>query len=195
MIQVETRQQTEPYAGHCRRTRRRIYRCFADLLDYPGPNLADRTRRCVDLLGPDYPDAAEGIRDFLDFAENTPLGRLEEIYTGTFDVNPACYIFAGYMLFGESFKRGRFLVQLQEKYRERGFSAGDELADHVPVLFRFLATLDSEDVLAEQLVDNCLVPVLQKMNANFKNDTETPNPYARVLRAILVVLEGDRSHD
>lgn len=203
MIQVETRQQShpEPYAGHRRRAGRGIYRCFADLLDYPSPDLADQTRQCVDLLSPDHgsgphcSEAAKRLQDFLDFVERTPLGRLEEIYTGTFDVNPACYIFAGYMLFGESFKRGKFLVQLQEKYREHGFSAGNELADHVPVLFRFLATLDPEDVLAQQLVDNCLIPVLQKMNANFKDDTATPNPYARVLGAILIVLEGDRSHD
>lgn len=203
MIQMELRQRTYPgsAAGHHPPRRRDIYRCFAALLDYPTPGLADQTRQCVDLLrhddgsGPHRSEAAEGLGDFLDFVERTPLGRLEEIYTGTFDVNPACYIFAGYLLFGESFKRGKFLVQLQEKYREHGFSAGNELADHVPVLFRFLATLDPEDVLTQQLLDNCLIPVLQEMAANFKDDTEPSNPYARVLRAVLTLLEGDRSHD
>ena len=36
-------------------------------------------------------------------------------------MNPACYIFAGYILFGESFNRGKFLVRLQKEYRERAF--------------------------------------------------------------------------
>ena len=119
-----------------------IYLRFADLLDYPGPRILDQALECVDLLAQEEPQTVELIQGFVDFAGRTPLGRLEEIYTGTFDVNPACYIYAGYLLFGESFKRGKFLVRLQEKYREHGFSAEKELADHVPVLFRFLATLD-----------------------------------------------------
>ena len=195
----DTRQQTgsEPRPEGSRRGSQRgsrkeigrVYLCFADLLDYPGPGLADQTRTCADLLALDHPEAAGCLQEFLDCVEGTPLGRLEEIYTATFDVNPACYIFAGYLLFGESFKRGKFLVRLQEKYRERGFSAGNELADHVPVLFRFLSTLDPEEVLAQELVEDCLLPVLGKMNASFKNDTDRPNPYSQVLRAILAVLE------
>jgi nitrate reductase delta subunit len=207
MMKGDTQQQigpdprTEPSPERSRREGRRTYLCFADLLDYPGPDLADQARTCADLLAPDHPpvlsggprEAAGRLQGFLDFVESTPLGRLEEIYTATFDVNPACYIFAGYLLFGESFKRGKFLVRLQEKYRERGFSAGNELADHLPVLFRFLATLDPEEVLAQELVGDCLIPVLQKMNASFKNDADKPNPYAQVLRAILARLEQDQT--
>ena len=170
-------------------TQQRIYLLFADLLDYPRPHLVDRARESSSLLRLDYPEAAEDVQSFLDFAEITATGRLEEIYTGTFDLNPACYIFAGYLLFGESFKRGKFLVQLQEKYRERGFTAGNELADHLAVIFRFLATLEVDEDLAQKLVENCLVPVLTQMNANFKHDLERPNPYAQVLRAVLNVLE------
>lgn len=167
-----------------------IYLRFGDLLDYPGPELAHQARACAELLAREVPTAAHRLGPFLEAVEQTPLGRMEEIYTGTFDVNPACYIFAGYILFGESFKRGKFLVQLQERYRERGFSAGNELADHMAVIFRFLATLDPNEDLARELRETCLVPVLQQMNAGFKPDTAQPNPYASVLRAILTTLEA-----
>lgn len=167
----------------------RIYMSFAELIDYPGADLADQARECVGQLKQDHPEAAEQLERFLEFAESTPLGRLEEIYTGTFDLNPACFIFAGYLLFGESFKRGKFLVGLQQRYKERGFSVGPELADHLSVMFRFLATLEVEDVLAQELLEDCLLPVLQRMNANFKHDNENPNPYAGVLKVILNVLE------
>lgn len=171
-------------------TLHQIYLRFAALFDYPRPDLADRTRECASLLTLDYPEAARSIQDFLDFVESTPLGRLEEIYTATFDVNPTCYIYAGYQLFGESFKRGEFLVRLKEKYREHGFVERNELADHVAVLFRFLTTLDSDEVLARQLLEDCLVPVLHKMNDSFVDQSQSrPNPYAQVLRAALVVLE------
>jgi len=162
---------------------------FADLLDYPGPGLLDQARECADLLKPDQPEAAEHVAYFLEFAKSASPGQLEEIYTGTFDLNPACYIFAGYLLFGESFKRGKFLVGLQERYRERGFSAGNELADHLAVMFRFLATLEAHEALAQELLEDCLLPVLQRMNKNFEHDNEKPNPYARVLQAVLHVVE------
>lgn len=166
-----------------------IYLRFADLLDYPGPDLLSQACTCADLLALDYPAAADQIRDFVKDAEGIPLGRLEEIYTGTFDVSPACYIFAGYILFGESFHRGKFLVRLQEEYRKRGFSAGNELADHLAVMFRFSSMLDPNQLLAQQLVSDCFIPVLTKMNASFKSENGNPNPYRQVLRAILIVLE------
>ncbi len=163
---------------------------FGNLLDYPTPEIASQTRECAALLALTEPEVANSLYRFLEVVESTPLGRLEEIYTGTFDVSPACYIFAGYMLFGESFNRGKFLVRLQEKYRERGFSMGNELADHLAVMFRFLSTLDTTETLAQELIDDCFIPVLQKMNDSFKNnDTERPNPYLHLLRATLATLE------
>jgi nitrate reductase delta subunit len=171
--------------------RQKTYLCFAGMLDYPRPQLADRARECTHLLILDYPEAARPIQDFLDFVQSTSPGRLEEIYTATFDVNPTCYIYAGYQLFGESFKRGEFLVRLKEKYRERGFVARNELPDHLAVLFKFLSTLDSTDVLARELVEDCLRPALHKMSDSFSNESQSnPNPYAQVLRAALAVLEG-----
>ncbi len=172
-------------------SQQKLYQHFANLLDYPGPDLdlVDQARECVNALTPEYADEAAQLALFLAFAERTPQGQLEEIYTATFDLNPACYIFVGYLMFGESFKRGKFLVGLQERYKERGFSAGDELADHLAVILRFVSTLDPEEVLVQELVEDCLLPVLQRMNANFKHDNENPNPYAQVLRAALSVLE------
>jgi len=172
----------------------RIFLRFADLLDYPGPQLLDQARECAKLLKVDHPEAAEHVAYFLAFCKDAAPGQLEEVYTGTFDMNPACYIFAGYLLFGESFKRGKFLVGLQERYQQRGFSAGSELADHLAVMFRFLATLKIDDVLGQELLEDCLVPVVQRMNKNFKHDNERPNPYARVLRAVLNVLEQTQQH-
>ena len=66
---------------------------------------------------------------------------------------------------------------------------GNELADHLAVIFKYLALLEPDEILAQQLVEHCLVPVLQKMNDSFKRDRDIPNPYAQVLRAILNVLK------
>lgn len=168
--------------------RQDMLRYFGDLLDYPTPELAGQARACAELLGPEHGEAASQLRDFAGYMERTPLGRMEEIYTGTFDMNPACYIFAGYILFGESFKRGKFLVRLQEEYRARGFSAGSELADHMAVLLRFMSLLDPGEETAQLLRDDVLLPVLAEMDRGFDSGNGSPNPYRQVLHAILAVL-------
>jgi nitrate reductase delta subunit len=168
-----------------------IYVRLGKLLDYPDDQLSAHTTECEQLLVSELPDASHQMRKFLDFVNVTPQGRMEEIYTGTFDVSPTCFIFAGYMLFGETFKRGEFLVQLQERYHQHNFSVGRELADHVAVIFRFIATLDDGEVLRREIVEDCLLPVLEKMISNFKVDTDRSNPYVHVLRAGIDALEHD----
>ena len=119
------------------------------LLDYPESSLLETAHESVVILEEEDFKAAEQIKKFAKFVEDTPPGRLEEIYTGTFDVNPACYIYAGYLLFGEGFKRGKFMVRLKEKFREHGFPIGNELPDHIPLLFRFLAELEGDEILTQ----------------------------------------------
>ena len=159
------------------------------LLDYPESSLLETAHESVVILEEEDFKAAEQIKKFAKFVEDTPPGRLEEIYTGTFDVNPACYIYAGYLLFGEGFKRGKFMVRLKEKFREHGFPIGNELPDHIPLLFRFLAELEGDEILTHQLVEDCLNPVIQKMIAALANEDGNPNPYEHVLTAIQIVLQ------
>ena len=167
--------------------RQQIYQSFSQLLNYPSSNLVELTRATIDLLEKDYPQAAELIAQFLGFVEKTEFGRLEEIYTGTFDVNPACHIFAGHILFGESFKRNSFMAELAVEYEKQGFDTEKELVDHIPLLFRFLCTVEPEETIAIDLISECLIPVFEKMNENFKDDST--NPYMPVLRSTLIVLQ------
>lgn len=168
------------------------YAHFANLLDYPAAELIARAGVCAHTLEQDLPQAAGKIRDFIAFAGNVPPGRMEEIYTATFDINPTCYIFAGYMLFGESFNRAKFLVRLQEEYARRGFSMEGELADHLAVMFRFFSTLDPNETLAQELREDCFYPVVKKMLSNFTEDSGgEQNPYRLLLGAILMALESN----
>jgi nitrate reductase delta subunit len=165
-----------------------FFSCFSHLLDYPTENLAEQTRTCIDLIKRDYPQLVQPMENFQEFVENTPFGRLEELYTGTFDINPACHIFAGHILFSESFKRGAFMAGLEEEYQKRGFKTEKELSDHIPVLLKFLDTLEPDDSLANELISECLIPVFKKMNDNFKDDST--NPYVQVLTSVLVVFKN-----
>jgi len=171
-----------------------IFHHLGVLLDYPGPDVLESATEFSEVLRLDFPKSAEQIGIFVDFANDTSLGRLEEIYTGTFDVNPACYIYVGYLLFGESFKRGKFMVRLKAKYREHDFSAGNELPDHLALMFRFLAQIKTDETLYEQLTDNCMLPALEIMIDSFSSSTSSPNPYFQVLQVASAVLERSRQH-
>jgi nitrate reductase delta subunit len=167
--------------------RQQIYQAFSQLLNYPSSNLVEQAGNTIKLLEKDHTQAAEQIAIFLNIIEKIPLSRLEEMYTGTFDVNPACHIFAGHILFGESFKRNTFMAELAVEYEKRGFDTKKELVDHIPLLLRFLSEIDQEDETANELLVECLIPVFEKMNDNFKDDSTSP--YMPVLRSTLIVLQ------
>jgi nitrate reductase delta subunit len=165
----------------------RIYMLFAAILEYPGPNLHDLVNESVTLLTSVNGGAAERMEVFGTFIGETAPVRIEEIYTRTFDLQPVCYPYAGYQLFGESYKRGAFMVKLKERYRARGFSVENELPDHIPVILRFLSTLPDAGQEAA-LVTECLIPALTKMARAF---ADGGTPYGDVIGALQLFLQPE----
>ena len=64
----------------------RLYRLFADILEYPTPDLAKQAKACADLLLAVNPEAAVLLDRFRAFMEQASLSHLEELYTSTFDL-------------------------------------------------------------------------------------------------------------
>lgn len=160
---------------------RQVYAQIAEILEYPGPDLGARVRRCVDMVAPHDPDAADELREFLAAVEQEPLARWEERYSATFDINPVCSLYVGDQLLGDGTKRAAFMVKVKAKYREDGFALGSELPDHLTVMLRYLASL-RDDAAAGLLISECLVPAVDKMRKGFG---DSRNPYGRVIKALL----------
>ena len=140
-----------------------VLRLFADILDYPIEALADRARECEAALLKRAPEAVSPLGEFRSFVEGALQGRLEEVYTGVFDLNPVCHPYVGYQLFGESYKRSAFLLGLKERYGAQGFQAPDsELPDRFSVMLRFLAQSNDEALNQEMIADG-LVPALERI--------------------------------
>jgi nitrate reductase delta subunit len=146
-------------------TRQRTFRLLADALEYPQSGLVEAVRECVALLAADNRAAAAFLHEFGTFVEETPRGRLEEIYTATFDLNAAGYPYVGYHLFGESHQRSVFMRELNERYRAHGFAEGaaGELPNYLAVLLRFLAVCD-DATLSEKIVHEALLPALGRVD-------------------------------
>lgn len=185
---------------------RRLFERFAQLLDYPQPGLVEAARECEALVSLDEQrgrEAAALLHAFRTFSEVTPLGRLEEVYSSTFDLDPACHPYVGYHLLGESYKRSAFLLELKARYRAQRFDVPEsELPDHLAVILRFLAV--NEDAgLAAELIREALLPALDRMMGRAKSEGYEESeavssqdsqmrghPYRGLLEALRVVLQG-----
>jgi nitrate reductase assembly molybdenum cofactor insertion protein NarJ len=99
---------------------------LAEVLEYPGDELTASCRSLIGELGEGRGEAQQAIEEFLTSTESLSTSRLQEVYAGTFDVNPACCLYAAYHLHGDSYKRGAFMAGLNREYRERGFESGND---------------------------------------------------------------------
>jgi nitrate reductase delta subunit len=142
--------------------RKRTFALFAEMLEYPRADLRAAVRECQQLVAPASPEAAAQLGAFGDFVERTPPGRLEEVYTGTFDLDAACHPYVGFHLFGDSYKRSAFLLGLKERCRKFGVPAGSELPDHIAVVMRLLAACKDAGE-ARGITLEALLPALEKM--------------------------------
>jgi nitrate reductase delta subunit len=164
-----------------------LCRHFAALLSYPQGDTNDAARACQALLAEHNLPAAAELERFCEFVEGQAASRVEEIFTATFDLQPVCYPYVGYQLFGESKQRALFLVKIQECYRNHGYVTGGELSDHLSEVLRFLAT--AQDTTArEELVNDGLLPALAKIVQGMEDGE---HPYGDVLRALQGFLSGE----
>jgi nitrate reductase delta subunit len=149
---------------------------FADILDYPAPGLAGKAAECAALIGAAQPEAVALLESFRGFAEETSLGKLQEVYSGFFDLNSICHPYVGYQLFGENYKRSIFLLGLKKAYRTEGFEAsGSDLADRLSTVLRFVAhSKGGEEV--DELLNRGLLPAIARMTTKPESDAHQHGP-------------------
>jgi nitrate reductase delta subunit len=150
--------------------RAQVLGLFADILDYPAPGLAGKAAECAALIGAAQPEAVALLESFRSFAEENSLGKLQEIYSGFFDLNSICHPYVGYQLFGENYKRSSFLLGLKKAYRAEGFEASaSEIPDRLSVVLRFIVhSKGGEDI--DELLNRGLLPALARMTTKPESD-------------------------
>ncbi len=159
---------------------------FATLLEYPSDgveevkNIATKLIHSLEAMGPEGQLSANSVRAFSDRISLLSTETLEETYTSTFELNPVSYLYAGFLLFGESYKRGALLVELKRKLIEHGVEIGTEVPDFIPALLRLLGSSSLATSDAQELQILCLYPALCKIVEGSKNHE---NPYSSLLIA------------
>lgn len=164
-----------------------IYTHIAQLFNYPGGD----NLMAVEQLHLELPEYGESVVDyFLPVARHftsSPVSKLQEYYIRTFDVNAACYLDVGYVLFGEESKRGQFLLNMKNEQLKANNDCGTEFADHLPNVLTLLSKIDDK-LFREELVVTMLLPALKHMLGNFRTEE---NNYRNLLKILVELLETD----
>ncbi|MBE7535996.1 MAG: nitrate reductase molybdenum cofactor assembly chaperone [Anaerolineales bacterium] len=149
---------------------RSLYHWFAGILEYPTGETLPAALEAQKLLEEKDPASAAHLRKFYDYAAALTPGRLEEVYTGTFDLEAACHPYIGYHLFGETYKRSAFLVELKQRYAAEDFNfPATELPDHLAVILRFMA-VTRDPTQADEIARDAFLPVLDRMTGRAKSE-------------------------
>ena len=162
----------------------KVMNAFSRLLSYPGEHTAQAAELLYVVLQGEIPSAASDLSQFGAFLEQHETWEIEEAFTGTFDVNPACALEVGWHLFGEEYARGMFLVRMREEMRKYGLQESVELPDHISHVMAVVAAMP--EAKAAKFVRACVQPAVVKMNdALAKRDT----PYRHVICSLTAVIE------
>lgn len=155
------------------------------LLSYPDDDMKVKAEDAINRIIEQGGDGiAALISPFKGFIEGKPLSDLQESYTHTFDLNPACPLYVGYHLFGETYTRGTFLANLKEMENILLKEAGTELPDHLPTLLLLLNRIEDLEI-KQSLIDECLIPSVKTMIGCLSES----NVYSGLLKATNLFLE------
>ena len=186
------------------------YKALANLFRYPKTGYIEQVNQCAAILKEKYPKAHIDMTPFVDVINNSTLFEIEEIFGRTFHIQAICYLDLGYVLFGEDYKRGDFLVQMKNEQRKVNNDCGEELADNLPNVLSLLSLIEDEEFLGELSV-RILVPSLKKMLEEFdsarmvrktkmmkkkqkviiQENMEHKNIYQFAIQATLKVIQAD----
>lgn len=143
------------------------YDLMANLFLYPhDEEYKEKVREVYAYLCQHHPKAAEALKPFAGFSETSSFIEVQELFLRSFDIQAITTLDIGFILFGEDYKRGKLLVNLNEEHKNAGNDCASELADHLPNLLRLLPRMKDESMRAEIAV-LLLIPAVEKMISEF----------------------------
>ncbi|MBL7889788.1 MAG: hypothetical protein JNL24_09555 [Bacteroidia bacterium] len=186
------------------------YQQLSELFKYPDSGFLEKMDRCEQLMKEHYSNAASEFSVFSSYMKNATIDEREEIYTKTFDVQPICYLDLGYVIFGEDYKRGAFLLHMQTEQKKLNNDCGSDLPDNIANVFTLISKSNDTDFISE-LVSDIIIPAVKKIIAEFESarielklqvlkklhkaviqeNLNQGNVYKNCFNAILLILQSD----
>jgi nitrate reductase assembly molybdenum cofactor insertion protein NarJ len=163
------------------------YKLLAEMFRYPTPDLKTYSGKWRDLINIYDPELILKLDPFSAHINEKPLPFQQEYYISTFDVQAMCFLDVGYVLFGEDYKRGVFLINIKKEQIKACNDCGSELPDHLPNILTLLPKIEDPE-LAEELIYSLLIPAIHEMISKFTNGN---NLYKGLLEILVTIMETD----
>ena len=142
------------------------YSSIAGLFDFPDPFYPEKVAQIVREMKTVNTSVSSDIDYFLSKFPTQSVDEMQELYTRTFDVQAITTLDLGYVLFGDDYKRGELLVNLNRELRDAEIDPKGELADHLPNVLNLLVKLEDNELRVD-IVNELLVPAIDSMIAEF----------------------------
>ncbi|GAB1450220.1 hypothetical protein MASR2M47_02760 [Draconibacterium sp.] len=163
------------------------YTVLAEMFRYPTKGMDTYCETWRSIIIKYDPELALKLEPFITHIQEREVSFQQEYYIRTFDVQAVCFLDLGYIIYGEDYKRGVFLVNIKKEQDKACNDCGCELADHLPNILTLLPKLE-DTKMAEELVYSLLIPALHEMIAKFRS---TANFYKELLEILVAIMEAD----
>ena len=168
------------------------YALMADIFKYPTSDIKVQALDVVSMLQAEYPDAAEALTRYVNWINNTDQHEIEEIYAKTFHVQAICYLDLGYVIFGEDYKRGEFLVNMKREQEAVGNDLGPELPDNLGNVLTLLPKISDEN-FRDELAGRVMIPALRMMLKEFGEQRVRIRAKMLKKKHNALIMEGQRN--
>lgn len=151
------------------------YDLFARIFTYPSAELPLQVSELCAALVASAPTAAAPLALFAEQLRSSAslsdeeLDDLQEVFTRSFEIQSITTLHVGYVAFGDDYKRGELLVNLNRELRDVGVDLGNELSDHLSNVLRLVARWEDDEAVTE-LVSMVLYPSIEKMLSEFATE-------------------------
>lgn len=163
------------------------YELLAELFRYPSDELKTYLGKWGDIISKFDPELILKLDLFAIHIKEKSISFQQEYYIRTFDVQALCFLDIGYVLYGEDYKRGIFMVNIKKEQLKVFNDCGSELPDHLPNILTLLSKLQDAD-MAEELIYSMLIPAIHEMILKFGEGT---NLYKGLLEILVAIMETD----
>ncbi len=143
------------------------YNRFAELFVFPqNNNYVSDVKKVQIYLNTASPEVAKKLQPFTDVISAVSKYELEDLYLRTFEVQSITTLDIGYVVFGDDYKRGELLVNLNREHQTYGIDCGDELADNLSNILKLVMVIEDSNLL-DDLINKIVAPALTKMIQGF----------------------------
>jgi len=144
------------------------YNKISDLFVFPQKeNYISNMNDIQQYLDKKLPDVGKILRPFTNVMSNVSKYELEDLYLRTFEVQSITTLDIGYVVFGDDYKRGELLVNLNKEHKTYGIDCGNELADNLSNILKLINVIEDSELL-DDLVNKIIAPALFKMIQGFE---------------------------